>query len=65
MKKINKNNLRKSPEKLKRLGSMESLLMPAGIGLTDSGFSVDLTEEEMIEVMEMFQEFEGKNEKDN
>lgn len=65
MKKINKYDSRKSPEKLRRLGSMEKLLMPAMSGLTDSGFSNELTEEEIAEILDRCQEFEYKDEKDN
>lgn len=66
MKKIRKNDFRKSPDRMKRLGSMEKLIMPSMSGLTDSGFSVELTDEEMMEAIGIIQEFEeGKNEKDN
>lgn len=60
-----RKNQKKSPEMSKKLGSMNAYIMLDTGRLTDSGFSVEITDEELQEVMELFNDLEGKNEKDN
>ncbi len=63
-----------SPEKLEWRGSLDSLLIPGNSPKSDSGFFVEMTEEEFMEelnqsemddLMELIEELENKNEKDN
>ena len=60
-----KKNQKKPPEMSKKLGSMNAYLMLDSRSLKDSGFSVEITDDELQEVMELFNDLEGKNEKDN